>query len=195
VGNTTHGSLFWRVVAEHRRAVYGLVAGFVVNAVVFAFLVYPLRTDVATVGARTRAAEEALAAASAEHARVIGALTGKDRAIKELDTFYTRVLAPDLAGARRLTYARLAALAAQSRLEYERGKYEPIVERGSRLTRLSVEMDLRGSYSDIRAFVHTLETAPEFVVIDGMALSEGFAGESDVRLSLELSTYFRNRTP
>ena len=187
-----HQSVIQRVIAEHRRVVYALIAGIVINFLVFAFFVYPLQSDVANVEQRTRAAEEALAAAQADYARANGTLTGKDRALKELDTFYSSVLAQDLTGARRLTFARLAQLAAKSRLDFERRKYEPVVERGSNLTRLKVTMDLAGSYADIRDFVHEIESSPEFVVIDDVGLmQEGVQNGDSVRLTLQLSTYFR----
>ena len=187
-----HQSVIQRVIAEHRRVVYALIAGVVINFLVFAFFVYPLQRDVANVEQRTRAAEEALAAAQADYARANGTLTGKDRALKELDTFYSSVLAQDLTGARRLTFARLAQLAAKSRLDFERRKYEPVVERGSNLTRLKVTMDLAGSYADIRDFVHEIESSPEFVVIDDVGLmQEGVQNGDSVRLTLQLSTYFR----
>ena len=184
-----------RVVGEHRRVVYALAAAVVVNILVFALLVYPLQSDVANVEQRTRAAEAALAAAQADFARANGTLTGKDRALKELDTFYTSILAKDLTGARRLTFARLAQLAANSNLEFERRKYEQVVERGSNLTRLKVNMDLSGSYADIRDFIHEIEASPEFVVIDDVGLrEEGQAGDG-LRLTLQLSTYFRTGEP
>ncbi len=184
-------SVLQRVIAEHRRAVYALIAGVVINVLVFAIFVYPLRSDVANVEQRTRAAEEALAAAQADYGRANGTLTGKDRALKELDTFYSSVLAKDLTGARRLTFARLAQLAAKSRLDFERRKYEPVVERGSNLTRLKVTMDLAGSYGNIRDFIHEIEASPEFVVIDDVGLTEGVTGDDALRLTLQLSTYFR----
>ena len=186
-----HQSVIQRVIAEHRRVVYTLVAGVVVNLLVFALFVYPLQSDVANVEQRTRTAEEALAAAQADYARANGTLTGKDRALKELDTFYGSVLAQDLTGARRLTFARLAQLAAKSQLDFERRKYEPVVERGSNLTRLKVTMELAGSYGDIRDFIHTIESSPEFVVIDDVGLTEGVQSGDSLRLTLQLSTYFR----
>ena len=186
-----HQSVIQRVIAEHRRVVYALIAGVVINFLVFGFFVYPLQRDVANVEQRTRAAEEALAAAQADYARANGTLTGKDRALKELDTFYSSVLAQDLTGARRLTFARLAQLAAKSQLDFERRKYEPVVERGSNLTRLKVTMDLAGSYGDIRDFIHEIEASPEFVVIDDVGLTEGVQSGDALRLTLQLSTYFR----
>ena len=186
-----HQSVIQRVIAEHRRVVYALIAGVVINLLVFAFFVDPLQSDVANVEQRTRAAEEALAAAQADFARANGTLTGKDRALKELDTFYSSVLAQDLTGARRLTFARLAQLAAKSQLDFERRKYDPVVERGSNLTRLKVTMDLAGSYADIRDFIHDIEASPEFVVIDDVGLMESVQNGGSVRLTLQLSTYFR----
>ena len=56
-------------------------------------------------------------------------------------------------------------------------------------------MDLTGSYPDIRNFLHEIETAPEFVVIDRVTLSEGVESDDSLRLALELSTYFRNAQP
>ena len=191
----TAQSLVQRVVAEHRRLVYALAAGVVLNILVFAFLVYPLQSDVANVEQRTRAAEAELAAAQADFGRANGALTGKDCALKELDTFYSSVLAKGLTGARRLTFARLAQLAAKSSLDFERRKYEPVVERGSNLTRLKVSMELSGSYADIRDFVHEIESSPEFVVIDDIGVAEGAQGDPVLRLTLQLSTYFRTTEP
>jgi Tfp pilus assembly protein PilO len=188
-------SVIQRVIAEHRRVVYALVAAAVVNVVVFVFLVYPLQSDVANVEQRTRTAESSLAAAQADFARANGTLTGKDRALKELDTFYSSVLAMDLTGARRLTFARLAEMAANSSLDFERRRYEPEIERGSNITRLRVTMELAGSYADIRDFIHEIEASPEFVVIDQVTVSEGAQDDDAVDLSLQLSTYYRTTAP
>ena len=186
-------SVLQRVIAEHRRAVFALIAGVIINVLVFAFVVYPLQSDVANVEQRTRQSEAALAAAQAEFGNANGTLTGKDRALKELDTFYPTVLAQDLTGARRLTFARLAELASEANLDFERRRYEPVIERGSNLTRLKVIMDVEGSYGDIRDFIYEIESSPEFVVIDDVTLADN-AGEA-LRLTLQLSTYFRTTGP
>jgi Tfp pilus assembly protein PilO len=183
-------SVIQRVVAEHRRVVFALIAGVIINVLVFAFVVYPLQSDVANVEQRTRAAEAAFAAAQGEFKNATGTLTGKDRAVKELDTFYSSVLAQDLTGARRLTFSRLARLASDSNLDFERRKYEPVIERGSNLTRLKVTMDLEGSYADIRDFIYQIESSPEFVVIDDVTLADSAVADA-LRLTLQLSTYFR----
>jgi Tfp pilus assembly protein PilO len=162
-----------------------------VNAVVYGAVVYPLANRVANVEQRNQAAEQTLAAARADHAQARGTLTGKDRASTELTTFYSDVLPQDLSGARRMTQLRLAQLARQSGLRFERDQYDAIDERDSTLTRLKISMVLSGSYDDMRAFLHELEIAPEFVVIDNVELTEGADG-GELVVSLELSTYYRD---
>jgi Tfp pilus assembly protein PilO len=191
--DSTHGlPLLRRAVAEHRRLVIALAAAFVVNVLLYAFVVYPLGQQVANVEQRDQAAEQALALARTDHAQASGTLTGKARASAELATFYKNVLPQDLAGARRLTYLRLARLARESNLQYERASYDPTSERDSTLTRLQIQMVLSGSYADMRDFIYQLETAPEFVVIDNVQLAEGSDGSGSLVVTLDLSTYYRN---
>jgi Tfp pilus assembly protein PilO len=191
-----HGrALVRRAIAEHRRLVMGLGAAIVLNALVYALVVYPLSDRVANVAERERAAELALAQAKADHDQASGTLTGKSRAASELTTFYRDVLPQDLTGARRLTYLRLARLARESGLDYQRATYAPVVESGSTLTRLQIQLVLSGSYPDMRDFIYQLETAPEFVVIDNVHLAEGADEGGSLVVTLDLSTYFRNTTP
>lgn len=182
-----------RVMAEHRRVVVPLAIALVVNALVYAFYVYPLSQRVANVEQRNQAAARQLAAARAEFAEANGTLTGKDRAATELATFYQDVLPADLSDARRLTQLRLRQLARESNLTFERDRYEADDVRDSTLQRLHITMALSGSYEDIRTFVHQLEIAPEFVVIDNVVLSEMSADTGGpLAVTLELSTYFRD---
>jgi hypothetical protein len=76
-------------------------------------------------------------------------------------------------------------------IRYQRGTYDPVVERGSTLTRFKVSMDLTGSYDGIRSFIHEVETAPEFIVIDAVVVTD-IGGGAPLRLTMELSTYFRH---
>jgi hypothetical protein len=172
-----------------------LLATFVANIALYGFVVYPLSQRVANVEQSTVSAEKGLAAARADHAKATGTLTGKDRASKELATFYSSVVAQDLSGARRLVYGRLARLAERSHLKYERGRYQPVEEKGSSLTKFKAGIDVEGNWTDIRTFIHAIETAPEFVVVDTAELSEDPAGRGTVRVKLEVSTFFRNNAP
>lgn len=188
-----HGrALVRRAIAEHRRLALGLGVAVAVNALVYAAVVYPLSQRVANVTERERAAEQSLAEAKADHDQASGTLTGKSRAADELATFYTDVLPRDLTGARRLTYLRLARLARESGLDYRRATYAPVVETGSTLTRLQIQLVLSGSYADMRDFIYQLETAPEFVVIDNVHLAEGADDGGTLVVTLDLSTYFRS---
>ena len=194
--DSTHGlPLLRRAALEHRRPlmILGLVCA--ANVLVYALLVYPLSEQVANVEQRDQAAELALTEARLEHARASGTLTGTARATTELETFYNDVLPRDLAGARRLTFLRLAQLARDTNLQYERASYEPDTEDGSALTRLQIEMVLLGDYADMRDFMYRLETAPEFVVIDNVQLNEDSAGDGSLVVTLDLSTYYTGGMP
>jgi Tfp pilus assembly protein PilO len=180
-----------RAIAEHRALVIALAVAFVVNVFMYALVVYPLSERVANIEQRDQAAEDALAQARTDHAHASGTLTGKTRASAQLATFYEDVLPRDLAGARRLTYLRLARLARGSNLQYERSSYDPIADTGSTLTRLQIQMVLSGSYANMRDFIHQLETAPEFVVIDSIQLMSGRSGNGSLDATLRLSTYYR----
>jgi hypothetical protein len=52
-------------------------------------------------------------------------------------------------------------------------------------------MELAGSYMDVRNFIHEIESSPEFVVIDSVGLTQGSQNDDPLRLTLQLSTYFR----
>ena len=189
--STTHGMpLVRRVLNEHRRSVVPLLVALVINVLGYAFIVYPLSRQVADVAGRDERAARALDAARQEHAQASGTLTGKDRAATELTTFYRSVLPSDVSSARRLVYLRLHQLAREAGMRYSRMANEIVEERTSTLTRLKTEMELAGPYSSMRAFVHQLETAPEFVVIDNVELTEDDQG-GELKVKLQLSTYFR----
>jgi len=183
-------TLTQRVVREHRRIVVPLAIAFGVNVIVYIAAVYPLSQRVANIQQRDRTAEEQLLAARRDHAQATGTLTGKDRAAAELATFYKDVLPQDLAGARRLTQLRLAQLARESNLKFVRATFEPVNESKRTLTQLRIEMVLSGTYADVRAFIHQLETAPEFVVVDNIELGQGAEG-GPLSVTLHLSTYYR----
>jgi Tfp pilus assembly protein PilO len=189
VSNTT--TLVGRVIAEHRRAFVVLGGLLLLNVLVYAVVVYPLGQRVANIEQRDRSADQSLAAARADYAQANGTLTGKDRANTELQTFYSDVLPTSLASARAATHLRLPQLARQSGLRYERSTTKEVEVRGSTLRRLQIEMILSGSYADMRTFIHQLETSPEFVVIDNVALGEDDTDGGGLVVTLQLSTYYR----
>lgn len=184
--------LLRRVVLEYRRTIILLAVLALGNILLYALFVYPLAQRVANIEQRDQAAERAMEAAKHEHDRAAGTLSGKDRAGTELSTFYQDVLPADLPGARRMTHLRLPQLARQSKLQFERSVYERSEERGSTLRRLRTQMILSGSYAAMREFVHHLDTAPEFVIIDNVKLAEDDANDGSLVVTLDLSTYYRD---
>ena len=187
------GSLLLRRIArEHRRILLPMLVVVAINIAVYALIVYPMAQRVANIEESSRLAQLDLAAARRDYDRANGTLTGKDRASPELETFYSRVLPRTLPAARRLTTLRLQQLARDANLDMGRQAVEDArAGADSTLKQLKITMDLAGSYSNMRAFIHQLEISPEFVVIDNVTLSEG-ADEGTLVVNLELSTYYRD---
>lgn len=181
-----------RVFGEHRRLILTLGIALVVNVLLYAFVVYPLSQRVANIAERDAAAERALATARKEHADATGTLTGKDRAAQELARFYKDVLPRDLPSARRLTHTRVPQIAKQFDVDFYSAKVTPPAqERQSTLVRFSSTVELAGRYRDLRTFIHELETAPEFVVVDDVSLTEEDDASGLLDLTLQLSTYYQ----
>jgi Tfp pilus assembly protein PilO len=180
-----------RILRERRTIVVPLAGVAVLNLAVYALLVYPLSLRVSATEQRRTVAERQLAAAQREYDGARAMLTSKDRADAELRTFYGEVLPADLAGARRITYARLAQLAREADLSYERRSYEPNATHDGSLQKVRITMVLEGEYRNVRRFLHALETAPEFVVIEDVSLAEGTDASAPLTLTLQLATYFR----
>ena len=183
--------LLRRIGREHRRVLLPLVVVLVANVLVYGLVVYPMAQRVANIEESSRVAETDLAAAKRDYDQANGTLIGKDRAAQELSTFYTDVLPRDLSGARRLTTLRLLQLARDANLDRGRLAVQEAVPTGSTLKQLKIALDLAGSYASMRAFIHQLEVAPEFVIIDNVSLSEG-ADEGTLVVNLEFSTYYRD---
>lgn len=179
-----------RILSEKRAVVIPLTIAFLANIAVTAGWVYPLTIRARDVHVRARASEQSLQAAQREHDEAEKARLAKERATEELRRFYREVLPTDLAGARRITYLPLAQLARQNNLKPEHRNLSPETDRESQLGRLKVTMVVQGEYANVRRFIHALETAPEFVVIDDVSLAQGAEATSPLVLTLELSTYY-----
>lgn len=179
-----------RILTDKRRYILPVIALLLADLALYAVAVYPLSLRVQAIEARAGEAARALASAEQSLASVRALEQGKSRAAEELRRFYTQVLPQDLAGARRITYLRLAQLAERAGLQSDRRSLAPVAESDRTLERLQITMVLEGDYEDVRSFIHQLETSPEFVVIDDVALTEGADEASPLILTLQLSTYF-----
>jgi hypothetical protein len=184
-------SLTRRILTEKRRYIYPIVAAIVLNAAVFLAVVMPLSRKVSGGELQAQAAATALTRARADHAAARSTVTGKASADEELKKFYSAVLPPDQRAARSITFLRLNQLAEQADLVLERSSADTDQERGSELGKLTATYVLSGQYRNIRRFIHALETAQEFLILENVALSQGTEGESDLIVNVQVSTYYR----
>jgi Tfp pilus assembly protein PilO len=179
-----------RIFQEKRRLIVPLLVAIAANVALYAVAVYPLQRRVATADERAQAAAAARRAAEQNLRAAQATVTGKDRADDELRRFYKSVLPADQTGARRITYLRLQRMARDTGLSAERGRTEVEPLEDSRLWRLKTEMVLVGEYHQIRRFIHRIETAPEFTVIEDVSLARGGEESSELMLTLAVATYY-----
>ena len=184
-------TLVRRVLAEKRRLIYPLVGAVLFNAALFIAVVYPLSLKVANGERVALAAASARRAAQAEHDAARATVTGKKSADDELKKFYSAVLPPDQSAARRIVYAKVDMLASAANLKQGQTGIDPTQERGSQLGKLTATVVLTGEYRNIRKFIHDLEIAPEFLIIENVALSQGTERDRGLTVTVKLATYFR----
>jgi hypothetical protein len=184
-------SLVRRIFGEKRRFIYPLVGAVVLNAAIFGALVYPLSLKVANGERDANAATAALAASRTEYESVRAMIAGKASADSALKKFYGDVLPPDYSAARRVLFGKIDSLAAATNVKVGSESTEPSQGRGSGLGKLTASVVLFGDYGNIRRFIHQLETAPEFLVLENVALSQGQEREQGLTVMLKLATYYR----
>lgn len=181
-----------RALHEHRAWLVPLAIVLIVNLVVLVAVVMPLSRGVAQNEQRELAARQGLVAAEQDLKNAEGLRDSKAQATTDLDVFYREVLPQNVSAARRLLHIRLAQMAKEHDVSYEQGSTSLQVMKESTLSRLHVSMQLTGAYADVRSFLHALETAKDFVVVDNMVLSQG--GEqgraTNLSLNLQVSTYY-----
>jgi len=180
-----------RLLTEQRTFVIVLTVALGANVGVYAGFVYPLSARVADADSHAARASRALREAQREFDAARGVATSKERAEAELRTFYGSVLPSDLGVARRVTYLNLAQLARQCNLRILRRTADAAQDHDSALHRLQISLVLEGQYDDVRAFVHALETASDFVVIDDVTIDQARDGGTNLSLRLQLSTYYK----
>jgi Tfp pilus assembly protein PilO len=180
-----------RVLAEKRRLILPIVIALVVNAALFAIVLYPLSKKVAGGEQQAQAATVALNAAKRDYEAARATVKGKGQADQELQKFYTDVLPPDMSAARRITFLRIEQLAQQSNLRLERETSDPKPQRDSQLVKFTFHAALSGEYRNIRRFIHQLETAPEFLVLENVGLTQSEVENRGLNVSVDIATYYR----
>jgi hypothetical protein len=184
-------TLFRRILVEKRGFIYPLAGALVLNAALFGAVVYPLSLKVANGERDAEAAARARASAQADYEAARATVTGKDSADTELKKFYGAVLPPDQSAARRVLFGKIESLAASANVKPGQEAYDVDQERGSSLSKLTATIVLFGEYRNIRKFIHELETAPEFLVLENIALSQSQDREQALNVVLKVVTYFR----
>jgi len=180
-----------RVFTEKRSLIVPLMIAVIANVALYLIVVYPLSQKVAGGEQAAKASSTALDAAKRDYAAARATVAGKSQADEELRKFYSEVLPPDIGGARRITFLRMEQLARQCGLRLERETSDPKPERDSQLVKFTYTASLSGEYRNIRRFIHELETAPEFLVLENVQLSQSETEKSGLNVSVQIATYYR----
>ena len=179
-----------RILVEKRGIILPLVIAVVLNIAVYVLVVYPLGVKSAGAADRAQRAAASLKTAEQDFNAAKALVAGKTRAEEELTTFYGKVLPANQLAAVRLTYLPLTGIAKKANVHLVNRRWQPDIPlKDARLARLKVVAALSGDYEAFRDFIYELETAPEFVIIDQLSITQG---EMNKPLSfiLELSTYY-----
>jgi hypothetical protein len=181
-----------RAFDEKRRLMIPVAAGLALNVILFVGVVYPLRARMHYAQEREALAASQLLAAQREDRSERGLLDGKARTDTALQSFYRDVLPTSLAGARSITYLRLDQLAEEHHLLLPHRTLEPEPNPKGALRRVRISMALQGNYDDVRRFIYDLETGSDFVVIDGVSMTQSGEPQGPLELTLNLSTYYKH---
>lgn len=180
-----------RIIQENRRIVYILAAALAINAALYALVVYPLSQRVASGEQEAGESTRALVAARKTFDSARGTVSGKKEADAELVKFYEEVLPSDMSAARRILYPRLDQLARKANLTPGAYRFHPDVNRSGDLRKITMTMNLTGEYSSVRRFIHELETAPEFLVLESVAVTTTAEGDRRLNVVAQVATYYR----
>ena len=180
-----------RVLTEKRRLILPIAIALLVNVALFAIVVYPLSQKVSGGEQQSTAATATLNAAKRDYQGAQATVKGKSQADQELQKFYSDVLPPDMSAARRITFLRIQQLAQQSGLRVERTTTEAKPERDSQLVKFIYRVALSGEYRSIRRFIYDLETAPEFLVLENVELTQSEVENRGINVNVEIATYYR----
>jgi hypothetical protein len=186
-------SVFQRIMSEKRGLILPLALVAVANVVLYAVVVFPLGRQVMSAETEAYAQHQHLNAARFDLKNAKATVSGKAQADAALLRFYKDILPADAGVARKITYTRLGQLAKQANVKLEHGNNAVDHEKGSALSKVTTAYTLTGDYRDVRRFIYSLETAPEFIVLENVTLSS--AGEQQANrglaVSLGIATYFR----
>ena len=184
-----------RIFTERRSILVPLLALLIIDGVLLGAVVFPLRSSVVAAEADAAAAQADLAQANQRMKMMQNARASRDRAEKELATFYGSILPSTQAAASRVLLVEVARLARENNLRLGARAWEEEKVKDTDLRRLKAKVDLTGDYGAILRFIYDVETSESFLVISSISLSQATrqAGGSSgaLQLSVEMGTYFK----
>ena len=190
-------SLWRRIFAERRSILVPLLALLIIDGVLLGAVVFPLRRTVATGEEDATAARTTLAQANQRMKMMQSARTSRDRAEKELATFYGSILPSSQAGASRVLLVEVARLARENNLKLGPRAWEEEKVKDTDLHRLTAKVELTGDYGAILRFIYDVETSESFLAINSISLAQANRQASNgtsglLQLSVEMGTYYRD---
>lgn len=186
-------SLWRRVYLERRRVILPLLVFLFVNVGMLTLAVLPLARIVSNLQGEALNATTSMLRARLVDKQAKDARASKDRADQELKKFYVDILPANATVARKLV-SFLERTAAESGLQFQRSQLEESEVKDSQLGRMSDKVTLVGDYQNIRKFLYTVETAPHFVVIERVGLSQATdlrsTNSGRLEVTLDVATYY-----
>jgi type IV pilus assembly protein PilO len=184
---------FSRIVTEKRGIIVPLAVLIIANVLLYIVVVFPLGRQVASAQEEARAEQQLLRKARTDLQNAKASVTGKQQADAALQKFYNDVLPANASVARGLTFTRLSQLAQQANVRLSSGTNTVTHLKSSALSKLTTSYTLSGDYRDVRRFIYSLETTPEFIVLENVSLTSGSADpqERGLGMLLNIATYFR----
>ena len=181
-----------RILSEKRRLVVPLVIASIASALLYVVVVFPLGRQVAAAEQQAQQQRNLVMRARQDNQAAKATVKGKQLADASLQKFYEEVLPANASDARRLTYLKLSQLARAANVRLESGTNSYSHEKGSHLSKVTTTYTLSGDYRDVRRFIYSLETAPEFMVLENIALSSlEQQTRGGLAVKLDVATYFR----
>lgn len=189
-------SIWRRVLTERRRVVLPLAVLVIANVAVLVLGVLPLERIVAN---RQQEAIEALAKlGEAKRLDFLArnAHTNTEQAEAGIRTFYADVLPQGFDDAVQTTNFWLYEIATRAGVQFEQGQYDYEREDDSVLERMTMQGTLTSDYEGVRRFLHAVESAEAFIIIDRVELAQpNDQNEGQLELLLDVSTYYKRDGP
>jgi len=181
-----------RILSEKRHLIVPLVIAALASALLYVVVVFPLGRQVSAAEQQAEQQRDLVVRARQDHQAAKAMVQGKQLADASLQKFYQEVLPANASVARRLTYLKLSQLARAANVRLESGTNTYSHEKGSHLSKVTTTYTLSGDYRDVRRFIYSLETAPEFMVLENIALSSlEQQTRTGLGVRLDVATYFR----